>query len=326
MRAFGLAACIALAACTSAAPSGQPGASPSAVGECRLPVLWSVNVVSPPGVDFHSAFVRVPDGSVNEVGVLPQLPQKGYGTSYDSASRKWLGADRRLVSPDATRYAYWTSSELGTYEVRIVDIATGADRVVYSGSTLYIVIAFGSEAIYLVHGINPRQGAFEKLYRLDPMGGTPTLVPGSDRHMYQYGWVLVADGAAWGIDYRVQGSDYSYSVVRLDLATNQVTQWLESQPTMFWPLGVDGKHKLYVGDNQQQLWRVGPAGQVDRLANPGPVTPSEGIGGSSGFVSDSLGVWIAGQGSVWLYSEDGAPKHFVVGPPGEVVWPVGPCL
>jgi hypothetical protein len=249
-----------------------------------------------------------------------------YGTAYDSASHQWLVTDQRLISPDGTRYAYWTGHGPAEYEVRVVDIATGADRVVYNGSTLYIVIAFESDAIYLSHGINPRQGAFEKLYRLDPAGGTPALVPGSDRHMYQYGWVLVSDGAAWGIDYSVQGSAYTYSVVRLDLATTQVTLWLDGQPTTFWPLGSDSKHRLYVGDDKQQLWRLGHPGQVDRLANPGPVSASEGVGGPSGFVSDSSGAWIAGQGSIWLYSDSDAPKQFAVGPLGEVVWPVGPCI
>ncbi len=264
-----------------------------------------------------------PGGAVTDVGIVPPYPLIS-GSAYDAGSHKWLPVSRELVSPDGTRYAYWKGSGSNS-EVHVVDVATGADRTVYSGVLLYVIIAFESDGLYLVHAINPRQGAFEKLYRLDPASGTLMLVPGSDRHMYQYGWVLISDGAAWGIDVLIQGDAYSYSVLRLDLATNQVTHWLDGQPTMFWPIGTDNMHRLYVAGNQQQLWRLGSPGQVDGLANPGLVTPSAGIGDPSGFVSDSEGVWIAGQGGVWLYSVTGGPKQFQVGPPDATVWLAGPC-
>ena len=316
-----------LAACdTQEGTVPTPTASPSNSAQltCRLPVWWSENIPSPPSVQDHAAFVSVPDGAVSTVAPLPDQ-QLQYGVTYLSASKRWIRADRKHISPDGTRYAYTTQAQ-ANYEVHVVDIATGADRVIYSGPTLFIVIAFESDAIYVVHGVRPRQGSFENLYRLDPAGGEPTLVTGSNRHMYQYAWVLVSDGAAWGIDVRIDGNVDNYSILRLDLATSQVTQWGESSPNdMFWPLGTDSKHRLYAGDSQQLL-RLSSPGQIDRLPNPGPIGQAGNVGGPSGLVSDSRGVWFPGRGSVWLYTESQPPKQFTVGAPTETVFPAGPCL
>jgi hypothetical protein len=291
------------------------------------------------GADVHAAFVSVPDGAVTDAGILPPAPQAGgtqlggpYGGTYTSATRSWLRVSRLMLSPDGKQYVYWTATP-SLAQVRVVDIATGADRAVYSGTTYYIVIAFEPDAIYLVHALNPRQGSFDNLYRLDPAGGTPTLVAGSDRHMDQYGWVLVSDGAAWGIGARVaSGTDYVYSVLRLDLATVQVTEWFEGPVgTLVWPLGTDTNHKLYVqgiipNQNQNDLWRFAAAGQAEQLANPGPISLGDNAGGTTIFVSDSVGVWFAGRGRVWLYSDGAAPRQFVVGLQTTDVFPAGPCV
>lgn len=284
------------------------------------------------GSDVHAAFVSVPDGAVTDAGIIPPLPQAGgaqlggaYGGTYTSASRSWLRIDRRMLSPDAGEYVYWTGTQ-SQNEIHRVDVGTGADRVLYSGPTLYIVLSWESDAIYLVHAINPRQGAFEKLYRLDPAGGTPVLVLGSDRHMYQWGWVLIAEGAAWGVDVSIQGNDYTYSVLRLDLATAQVTKWFEHSNDLAWPLGTDSNHKLYVqGVLENLLWRLAAPGQADQLPNPGPISPGDYVGGPDDFAADSHGEWFAGHGGVWSYSDSGAPKLFVVGQPSGDVWPAGPC-
>jgi len=336
MRAVGLVVLMVLAGCSSepaagakASPSAPPTAvataTSSPVATCRLPVYWDVNRPSPPGIDLHAGFVSVPDGAVSEVGVLPELAN-AFGATYDAASDRWLRIFRQLLSPDGTEYTYWAADPTHD-EVHVVDIATGADRTIYNGPTLYIPIAFEQDVIYLVHAINPRQSVFEKLYRVDPAGGAPpTLVPGSDHHMYQYGWVLISDGAAWGIDYRVQGGAYVYSVLRLDLATAEVTLWMEGPPDdQILPSGTDQLHRLYISDGQQ-LWRLVSPGQRDTFANPGQVSGGASVGGSTAFVSDSKGVWFAGRAGVWFYSDAGEPKQFSVGPPDADVYPAGPCV
>lgn len=331
MRAVGVIAVLILMACGPTTSAGAvhsnvtpPPPATAVVSLCRLPVWWGGA-----GGDVHAGFVSVPDGTFTDAGVLPLGTQiNGLGGAYGGAyiAQRWVRAGRPAVSPDGSRYAYWTADP-SHGEVHVVDVASGSDRVAYSGATQYIIVGYESDAIYLAHIINARQGAFEHLYRLDPAGGTPQLVLGSDRHMYQWGWVLVADGAAWGIDNRVSGTDYIYSVLRLDLATGQVTEWMEGpQGKMFWPLGVDAGHRLYAAPYAGPLWRVERPGQPVELPTPAQTYFSGAIGGPSSFASDAVGVWISGQGSIWLYADGNDPKQFTVGSPGETTYPAGTCL
>jgi hypothetical protein len=278
----------------------------------------------------HTGFVSVPDGAFTDAGVLPAPPQMPAGLAASPffaatylGSQKWLRMSRNLLSPDGTRYAYWTVDASNEYEVHVADVATGADRVLYRNATLFLLpIAFEADGIYLVQVINLRQGSLINLYRLNPSGGAPQLLSGSTQHK----WVLIDGGAAWGVDSAGPGNAVIYSVYRLDLLTGQDTLWLAGPPNdSFWPLGVDGMHRLYVSDFQQ-LWRLTAPSQVAQLANPGPISPIEGAGDFPGFISDSLGVWFSGQGSVWLYSDDGPPQRFIAGPSDAMVLPAGQCI
>jgi hypothetical protein len=320
MRRLSLAALLLLAACSvSSTSSPYASASPQVAG-CVLPVWWGENIPSPVSVRVHAALLSVPDQTVTDVGLLPPLAQV-FGATYDSASKKWLAVGTQQLSPDHMRYAY-TMADPAHSEVHVVDVATGADHLAYSGSTVYVVIAFAADAIYLAHDINDRQGVYEKLYRLDPAGGTPQLVAGSEHHLYQYGWTLVSGGAAWGLDFSVQGSTYTYMVMRLDLATGAVTKWLDGPPDRaFLPLGTDAQNRLYATDGLE-VWRVAQPGQVARILQP---TPTPGALTFGGFAADSGGVWIGGRGGVWRYSTDGVAREFRVGAPQESVIPAGPC-
>lgn len=286
-----------------------------------LPVWWGENIQTPVSVRVHAALLSVPDLKVTDAGLLQPLPQV-FGATYDSASKKWLAVGVQQISPDHARFAY-TMADPSHSEVHVVDVATGADHTAYSGPTVYVVIAFTADAIYLAHVINARQGVFEKLYRLDPAGGTPQLVAGSDHHMYQYGWTLVSGGGAWGLDVSVQGDIYTYMVIRLDLATGAVTTWLDSPPNqLFLPLGTDALGRLYVSDGLE-VWRVAqPGAQAERILQP---TPTPGAMTFGGFAADSGGVWIGELGGVWRYTTDGAAREFKVGAPQESVFPAGPC-
>lgn len=285
-------------------------------------MYWEAETAA--GIEIRTAFVSVPDGSVTPVTAPTPLPGV-YGAVF--ASNVWVGVDRSQLSPDGSRYVYWKGNP-DVSEVHVVDLATHADHTLYSGAQLYIPIAFASDSIYVVHAINPRQGAYEKLYRMDATsGGTPTLVPGSDRHMYQWGWVLVSDGAAWGVDYRAEGSSYIYTVLRLDLSTSKVTSWFDGPADdLAWPLGTDANHRLYVqGVNQNNLWRLVAPGNAEQLPNPGPIALADYIGGPTAMFSDSTGAWFPGRGGVWFYADVTAPKQFASGLPTDEVYPAGPC-
>lgn len=326
MRVLVISAVIAITACSPQMGGQSPGTASPTSTACSLPVWWGGK-----GSDVHAGFVSVPDGTFKDAGVLPYTnPSQttlggGYGGTYDPVKGVWIRAARPAVSPDGSRYAYWTAGA-SHGEIHVVDAATGADHIAYSGTIPFILVGFESDAIYLAHIINARQGAFELLYRLDPSRGSPSLVPGSDRHMDQYGWVLVDDGAAWGIDNRLVGNDYVYSLLRLDLTTSQVMQWDEgSGDKVGWPLGVDRTHRLYAASGNGPV-RIDAPGHVIQLPNSPDVYVSNAIGGPSGFVADSNGVWFSGVGSVWFYSDGKAPKRFTVGLANQDVYPAGTCL
>ena len=327
MRSFGLVALMLVATCTQAAPAvANPSPSPTPVASlCKLPVWWSTDQ------EIHVGFVSMPDGAFTDAGLVALLRPTSntlssvefYGATYLSASNSWLKVNQNLVSPDGTQIAFWEAGN-NISEIRVLNATSHDERVIYRGATMYIPIAFKSDGIYLVHAINPRQGSFEKLYRLDPAGGTPQLVPGSDRHMYQYGWVLIADGAAWGIDFVAQGSNYLYSVVRLDLASANVTTWVDGKDKMFWPEGVDRRHRLFAAPYEGPQWRVDSPGQAVELQAPEKIQFGNGIGGPTPVV-DSVGAWVPGRGGVWLFADGHEAKKFAVGTTSEPVAPAGPC-
>ena len=294
---------------------------------CQLPVWWGVNA------DIHVGFLSIPDGAFRDGGVLPAPAAASgaglasfqfYGATYIAQSHTWLRTNPSLLSPDGRLYAYWDSQGI-TYSVHVLDVTNNNDRVIYSGSTLYFPIAFLDDGIYMVHAIAPRQGAFEHLYRVSPSGGAIQLVPGSDRHMYQWGWMMIVDGAAWGIDNRVDGNTFFYSILRLDLATSQVTRWFQGPADVqFWADGVDGLHRLFVTDGKQ-LFRVDSSGHSVELPDPGPVAQLGGPGATPVMFADSRGVWLGSAGGVWLYPNTGALVHFAAGPADANVSPAGRC-
>jgi hypothetical protein len=323
MRGLGLLALLILGACSGvpAATPASPLPSATALVACSLPVFWNENIPPPPEPKTHAAFVHLPQGAVSDAGMVSNPPDVSgatavVGATYERLSKRWLPVRPEAVSPDGAHYAYISRG------VHVVNVASGADRVAYGGPTNFILIAFAKDALYLAEATNPRQGVFEKLFRLDLVGGSPRLVPGSDRHMDQSGWVVVSGGAAWGLDYRVQGSAFIYRVLRLDLTSATVTEWLEGPPDRrFSPLGTDDRNRLYVSEGHEVL-RLAQPHQVERLLNP-PSEPSALTFGS--FSHDTRGAWFAGRGQVWLYSDRGGARQFKVGQAEEMVFPAGPC-
>lgn len=318
MRYIGLVAAVLVAGCSQPG-SGASSASPtqtSAASLCRLPVWWGV------GQDIRAGFVSVPGGAFTDAGILPPVIPNTSGGTYLSSSKRWLRASRALVSPDGTQVVYWKTDPQRA-EVHVFNVASRDDRMVYSGTDAFFPIAFTSDRIYLQGVINLKQGSVKNLYRLAPAGGIPQLVTGSDRRMHPSGWSLVADGAAWGIDTQDSGgnSGYYFFVLRLDLATAQVTTWVDRQlDKMFYPQGVDGKHRLYAAPARGPMWRVDSPGHWVEL----PLQFPNGTVGPTFAVDDWVGAWFSGQGGVWLYADGQDPKKFAV-PTSETVWPAGPC-
>src|SRR5712692_1998433 len=134
--------------------------SPSPVAECRLPVAWNHDSAS------HRAFVGYPSGDIAETAVTN-------GDVYDAQYQRWVSGPRELISPDGSRYTYWSLSSTTptNTQVHVVDTISGVDRTAYDGATNYWPIAFAADGIYAMHAINLKQNSLEGLFRLDPAGG-----------------------------------------------------------------------------------------------------------------------------------------------------------
>lgn len=320
MRAFVVAVILVAAACGEPDSTAPTVTSPvAAATSCTLPVYWGDNATG----SALAAFVKLPSGTVSMSGTILPSHQFLFGATYDRKSNTWLPAPSEYISPDHTQYAY-EAPGTSVSEIHIVDIATGADRVAYRGPLIFSVIAFEADGVYMRQAVLPKQSVYQNLFRLDPAGGTPKLVRGSDHHMYQTGWTVLGGGAAWGIDYRLKGTSYTYLVDRLDLATGAVTVWFTSDPDhQFAPMGTDSKNRLYITDGFE-VWRLAKPGQAEHLLSPAKTEGSYTFGGE--MLADAHGTWFQALGGVWFHSDAEGSRQLPVNVPEEMVTPAGPCL
>ena len=317
-------------------PTQPPIASPSpstAAASCRLPVWWGEAT----GLGVHGAFVTVPGGAVTDAGTIPQPPQltptllSSYyrGATYLAKTGTWVGVSGTVLSPGGDRMVYPTyTGPPDTYEVHLLTLATGADRVLQRGADQYIPIAFEAGWIYLVRPVANKGDVPENLYRLNPAGGTPELIKGNHRHAFPWAWAVIADGAAWGFEMRGESSSRHYTVLRLDLVTHDITEWFDGPADTGLNIqGVDIRHRLYVA-SLNHLYRVDSPTQVSDLPDDPPVVMAGGFAPPPVLASDPRGAWLGMSGGIRLYPLDAAPTTYAVGPPpesGAIVLPAGPC-
>ncbi len=115
----------------------------------------------------HTGFVSVPTGTFTDAGILsPMIPNSSGGT-YLVSSKRWVRAKRELVSPDSTQFVYW-KGDSDHAEVRIFNIASGDDKLIYGGTDAFFPVAFTSGGIYLQHVKNLKQGNRENLCSTRP--------------------------------------------------------------------------------------------------------------------------------------------------------------
>src|SRR5258708_21937908 len=278
MRIVGLALLFVVAACSqpsaqNSSPSPPPGSPTPPVRSCQVPVAWNH------GSESHHAFVTYPGGHIDEIG-------QTNGDVYDAQYQRWVQGPQELISPDGSRYAYFSLARTtpGTGQVHVVDVVSGVDRVTYEGATIYWPIAFAGDGIYVTHAINLKQSAFEGLFRLDPAGVTPTRVRGDLGK--QASWTLVSGGSAWGVAYGTDNQQVQYTVEQLNLTTGTTTDWLREPPNLVLsPIGLDAQGRLYISDNYE-LWRLDAPNVEERLLKP-PV--DSGRVALNIFVSDAQG-------------------------------------
>lgn len=359
MRALGAVLLLVLAACTpttsaSVSPSpsplqtGSPASSPSpspppAIAfRCRLPVLW---FASDPRVDGKTGFVAFPAGSLTTgTAALPTPAPLTLSFTYDGAVGRWLPVARAAVARDGLHYATATyepppagsKDAIGSSgSIKVIDARTGAARVVYYGAPTFAVVDYRDAATLFLARYSAALGGTGRsgLYVVDPAGGKPVLVKGSDVRLDSGGWRVLNGGGAWGTQF--SGGDAQWSgnqLVRLDLATGVVTLWAQvATDHSLAILGFYGdglvllSSSLSVYDSGQSsdtsLYVVTGAGHQT------PVFETDGLGPSQNGITDSHGVWMGGSGAVWLYQKDnGFLRVGFLDDPTQVVQVGGGCI
>jgi hypothetical protein len=137
---------VILAGCGSAGSAQLTSTAPSSPGElrCTLPVITGG----------ASAFIRFPDAQLLPAGgpAFSATQFHGFGApAYDQALSTWVPVPLANLSPEGTRYAYseviWPASgQPTTTHIRVVDVQTGHDRVVYDQGA-YDIVAFTKDGI-----------------------------------------------------------------------------------------------------------------------------------------------------------------------------------
>ena len=146
---------------------------------------------------------------------------------YDRAQARWLPTWRVAVSSDGRRYAYSEGSAfLATQgKLHVVDVVTGADRLIYDGGTVFTVLDFAADGIYLTP--QAPEGRSRGLWIISPTGGAPRLINSSIEGPG------VGGGAAWGLDFNAADPQPAPGgiegpvnrVVHLDLGSGAIAHW-----------------------------------------------------------------------------------------------------
>ena len=282
---------------------------------CRLPVTWVVP--NQGGQETTQAgFVTFPNQTLAKDAAAP-----AGSLFYDRAFGKWLPVGRDLVSPDGRRYAY-TKIAGNPYQpsgssIYVVDVATGASRVIYKGGYAYAVIDFETEGVYLT--IEAPEGYPHGLWFLDLAGDPPRLISGDIEAP------AVGGGAAWGIAFNTADRNPApgglegprNEILRYDLRTGSATQWFYRSGSNVYPNGFDSYGRPVVtayegqtitdpnGPVTAEVWLVTGAGAATRIfsdATPGSSAPALAA-------VDRHGVWFDapysadGPSTLWLYTE-----------------------
>ena len=295
-------------------PSTTPDVSESPLGlnlSCRLPVTWVENQNNPRIT--KTGYVTFPGQTLVE-----EAAPTG-SMFYDRAFAKWLPVWRNSVSPDGARYAY---SKLAgnAYQntgssLHVVDVATGVDRVIYSGSSAFSVVDFAAEGVYLTTAVP--EGYSHGLWLQSVAGGQPRLISSTIEAP------VVGGGAAWGLDFNTADPSPGPGglegpknrILRYDLRSGTATPWFYRPGTSLYVVGFEAHGLPFVtasvgpsstdpaGLPATEVWLIRSSVDATRLIS-GTYTQLP----SRLAAVDSHGVWFdapyysASTSTVWLYT------------------------
>jgi len=294
-------------AVTSPTATLQPSPAPSAfTASCKLPLNWwgatghmSGGFVSFPGASFAA------DSSAS--GLVS--PYGGTWISYDTPMRRWVPADRLMVSPDGTTWLYGT---LGTGMIyHAVDVRTGTDTTLWGSDKMYRL--FGLDNKYAYAMLDGTGGAHLWRLPLDGTDGSQIRVSGT--------WQFVNGAAVWGTGAASLPAGAPFTLQRLDLQKNTVTTWVQlSGPGNL--VGFDGRGAPVVQVG-------GGGGDIIVAPSPGVQRPvahaftfAKGPDGIASLpaLGDSYGIWLPGTNGLYVSVNGVASKQSSV-----QAFPAGPC-
>ena len=344
MRGLVLAAAVMLAACAIPSPpvakssigaSPTPETTPSSQATpspgltCRLPVTWAV--VNGNTATGKAGFLRFSDQILSEDPTAPAGSR-----FFDRAYSRWLAVGRDAVSADGSRYAYTEGNAfLNTPgRLHVVDVASGTDRVIYSGPTVYSVVDFAPEGIYLTRAAP--EGPSVGLWLQDPAGGTARLINSTIQVP------AIGGAAAWGQDFNSGDPNPPPGgiagprnrIERVDLNTGTLTPWFYRSGAYVSVAGFDAKSNPFISVDRPspndpnanhdtiELWLVTTPTTAQRLfagelstSWPAGLAAIDNHGiwfdGGAGSIPNpnGSGGWISsGIATIWLYAQGAIGK------------------
>jgi hypothetical protein len=291
---------LVLLPCCAGGPASQPAASTSAAAfSCRLPVI-TYNKNGTGASANQNGFIAVPSGAFTP-------DSTGDGGTYDWAYRRWVPTLRSYLLADGSAYVDEQQAPDGHYEIHMVQVASGADKVILRMpyDNAYSILALKPEGIYLVPLLH-RSGVPQGLWVLSSTTAAITEVPGAGGSA----WRLIEAGAAWGGPVGVDRLD------RLDLSTGVVTTWFQHPVEPPTGIGSGYGPEIIAFDRSRrplvelypppaagttplpELWVVSGPGQATKLA--GMPLPDQFL---QPGVTDTHGTWIVGSDGFYLYTE-----------------------
>lgn len=239
------------------------------------------------------------------------MPQGGSGTpTYDWSQQKWLPVDRHTVSPDGLRYAYSEiipnpaaqglggPPPLGT-KVHLVDIASGADTVIYQTTDVLSAAWFDADGIYLTQPV-ALVDTFTAFYvwLVDPVQRSAKELLGGNA--VGPGDFFIAGGTLWIMSADPNDPKGTKTLWRFDLSSSAQVAWYQQTTAFAQLMGLDAG-----GSPVVSLWSAvnGDPGKTYVL----PQENSLQLLAETGFVQmtvDSYGLWLNGDG-IWLMPPGG---------------------
>lgn len=296
------------------------------VPDCKLPVFPynSANV--------QGGFLSLREGSVSDdpnggfvAGDLlshsqakpvlnGQLP-----AFYDRAAERWVPTGVGAMSPDGRRYAYIDYSHPFDFQLHVVDVATGNDRLVAIPSGAWSVVGFTSDGVYVHQSyegigpglwlVNPDSGAFRQLFK----EAAVDLVSG------QVAWVEARDATdplpeppgIGGANNEVQSRD---------LKTGITTTWFYRSGSGVRVAGA-ANGTIIVGGYDgagTYLWALSAPGQAVMITVPGS---ADAVPTTTGLVADAYGWWLGSLDGIYLWT----PRTGAILVSDSLATPAGTC-